>query len=304
MTVIGDKFVEAMNAKSNDIKTFVWRGAKQIVNGEKVQTEIRLVDATPEQLNTFYAHCKSMLYSNDKVNPGRYVLLDLIKEQRAKCNAELYLRYLEDGNSENGRLRYPRFQYLQDLKEFLDINKEVLPREVWGKTLITEATSGIPAEFTDLSIDLVLDACLDTLGRFEKKHITLNFITKMGLWFEPQEMKDLSEKDETTGKTRDRLEVIKERLNLKNVEVRFNPSKPNAPYLKLDPKGLSYCEFRAIVSLKSKKYSALTTDQLMVLRNKVLFRLEEEVAFHASQWETRMEQIRKVAESKGIKIYD
>lgn len=292
-TVLGDKFVEAINAKNNDIKTFVWKGAKELVNGEKVQNEIRLVDATPEQLNKFYAHCKSMLYSNDKVNPGRYVLLDIIKEQRAKCNAELYLRYLEDGNPENGRDRYPRFQYLQDLKAFLNNNKELFPREVLSETLITETTTGIPAEFSDLSIDLVLDACLDTLGRFEKKHITLNFITKMGLWFEPQEMKDLTEKDETTGKVRDRLEVIKERLNLKS-----------STKLRLDPKGLNYCEFRAMILLKSKKYSALNTDQLLALRNKVLFRLEEEVAFHASQWETRMDQIRKVAESRGIVLND
>lgn len=292
-TVLGDKFVEAINAKNNDIKTFVWKGAKELINGEKVQNEIRLVDATPEQLNKFYAHCKSMLYSNDKVNPGRYVLLDIIKEQRAKCNAELYLRYLEDGNPENGRDRYPRFQYLQDLKAFLNNNKELFPREVLSETLITETTTGIPAEFSDLSIDLVLDACLDTLGRFEKKHITLNFITKMGLWFEPQEMKDLTEKDETTGKVRDRLEVIKERLNLKS-----------STKLRLDPKGLNYCEFRAMILLKSKKYSALNTDQLLALRNKVLFRLEEEVAFHASQWETRMDQIRKVAESRGIVLND
>lgn len=292
-TVLGDKFVEAINAKNNDIKTFVWKGAKELVNGEKVQNEIRLVDATPEQLNKFYTHCKSMLYSNDKVNPGRYVLLDIIKEQRAKCNAELYLRYLEDGNPENGRDRYPRFQYLQDLKAFLNNNKELFPREVLSETLITETTTGIPAEFSDLSIDLVLDACLDTLGRFEKKHITLNFITKMGLWFEPQEMKDLTEKDETTGKVRDRLEVIKERLNLKS-----------STKLRLDPKGLNYCEFRAMILLKSKKYSALNTDQLLALRNKVLFRLEEEVAFHASQWETRMDQIRKVAESRGIVLND
>ena len=258
MTVLGDKFVEAINTKNNDIKSFVWRGAKEIVNGEKVQSEIRLVDATPEQLNKFYNHCISMLYSKDKVNPGRYVLLDIIKDQRDRCNAELYLRYLEDGNPENGRTRYPRSIYLKDLRALLENNKEVLPRSVWEVTPITEVTSGIPQEFTNLSIDLVLDACLDTLGRFEKKHITLNFITKMGLWFEPQELKELTEKDETTGKSRDRLEVIKERLNLKETTK-----------LRLDPKGLSYREFRSMVSLKSKKYSDLSTDQLTILRDKM-----------------------------------
>lgn len=298
-TIIADKFAEALNAKNNDIKSFIWKGAKEVVNGEKVQTEIRLIDATPEQLNKFYAHCKSMLYSEDKVNPGRYVLLDIIRDQRTKCNAELFLRYLEGGNDENGRKRYPRFTYLQALKDFLNLNKEALPKEDWKSTSITVATSGIPEEFSDLSIDTVLDACLDTLGVFEKKHVTLNFISKLGLWFEPQEMKDLTEKDEN-GKTRDRLAVVKERLNLRNVEIKFNPNKPKNPYLRLDPKGLNYCEFRAMVSLKSKKYSDMTTDQLITLRDKVLFRLEDEVTFHASQWENRIQQIEKVADAKNI----
>ena len=39
-------------------------------------------------------------------------------------------------------------------------------------------------------------------------------------------------------------------------------------------------ELRAMVNLKPKKYSELTTDQLTVLRNKVLFKLENEVMFH------------------------
>lgn len=302
MTVIADKFAEAMNAKNNDIKNFIWKGAKRIVNGEKVQSEIRLVDATPEQLCEFYAHCKSMLYSEDKINPGRYVLLDIIRDQRTKCNAELFLRYLEGGNAENGRVRYPRFTYLQALRDFLNMNKEALPKEVWPETSITVATNGIPEEFANLTIETVLDACLDILGVFEKKHITTNFLTKLGLWFEPQEMKDLTEKDPETGKNRDRLEVIKERLNLKNVDIKPNPNRPSAPYLRLNPKGLNYSEFRSMVTLKSKKYSDMTTDQLVTLRDKVLFHLEDEVSFHASQWETRMKQIEKVADSKGIKL--
>lgn len=301
MTVLADKFEEALNAKNNDIKNFVWKGEKKFINGEKVQTEMKLIDATPEQLNQFYSHCKSMLCSEDKVNPGRYVLLGLIREQRNKCNAELFLRYLEGGNDENGRKRYPRFTYMQALRDFLDLNKEVLPKENWKTTPIGVATNGIPEEFSTLTIDTVLDACLDTLGVFEKKHVTLNFITKMGLWFEPQEMKDLTEKGED-GKVRDRLAVVRERLNLKNVEIKFNPNKPRSPYLKLDPKGLSYTEFRAMVTLKSKKYSDMTTDQLTTLRDKVLFRLEDEVSFHASQWENRMKQIEKVADAKGVEL--
>ena len=57
-----------------------------------------------------------------------------------------------------------------------------------------------------------------------------------------------------------------------------------------------------MVNLKPKKYSELTTDQLTVLRNKVLFKLENEVMFHIEQWEERMRQLKLVAESKGITL--
>jgi AAA+ superfamily predicted ATPase len=57
-----------------------------------------------------------------------------------------------------------------------------------------------------------------------------------------------------------------------------------------------------MVKLKSKKYSELTTDQLTLLRNKILFRLEDEVEFHISQWEERIEQIKKVAQVRGIEL--
>ena len=82
MTILKDKLTEAINAKNNDVKSFVWKKARDKASG--IQEEIRLMDATPEELNQLYAHCHSMLYSTDKVNPGRYVLLDIIKEQREK----------------------------------------------------------------------------------------------------------------------------------------------------------------------------------------------------------------------------
>ena len=57
-----------------------------------------------------------------------------------------------------------------------------------------------------------------------------------------------------------------------------------------------------MVNLKPKKYSALTTDQLITLRNKVLFKLENEVKFHIEQWEERIRQIELVAQSRGITL--
>ena len=46
-----EKLTEAINARNNDIKTFVWKFAK---GADGTQPEIHLVDATPEQLQTFY----------------------------------------------------------------------------------------------------------------------------------------------------------------------------------------------------------------------------------------------------------
>lgn len=58
MTVLEDKLNVAKENRSNDVRTFVWKGAKEEINGNKVQKEIRLVDATPEQLQSFYNHCR------------------------------------------------------------------------------------------------------------------------------------------------------------------------------------------------------------------------------------------------------
>ena len=114
----------------------------------------------------------------------------------------------------------------------------------------------------------------------------------MGVYLTPAEMKEFDEKDKD-GNTRSKLEVIKERLNIKS-SVR----------LTVKPTGLNFNELRAMVNLKPKKYSELTTDQLVVLRNKVLFRLENEVLFHIEQWDDRIRQLKLVAESKGISLDD
>ena len=293
MGILGEKIVAAQEAKSNDINTFVWKGPKSEVNGKLVHEEIMLKDASEVQLREFYKHCVSMLFSKDKENPGRYTLLSIIKEQRDKCNAELYVRWLENKYKKdipNPRKEYPRYLYQQDIRTILTNNRETFDKDKLDQYPIEQITNGVPTEFRDVTIALAQDACLGTLGDFNKKHLSLNFITKLGLWFTPAEMKDLTEKDEN-GKTRDRLDVIRERHGLKPV-IR----------LYINPKGLTYTELRAMLNLKSKsrKYSDLTTDQLVTLRDRVLFFFEEEVEEHIKQWEERKSQILKVAEARGI----
>jgi hypothetical protein len=292
MTSLKDKYVAAMEAKSNDVNSFVWKGPKEDFCGQKIQREVRLVDATDEQLKSFYWHCISMLYSTNPVNPGRFTLIDKIQEDREKCNTELYLRYLENTyRTETDRPRYPRFQYLQDMKKWLSRNSVDVPQSSYYETPITTVISNVPEEFSRLTVGMIIDGCLDQLDRIVKKPITLNFILNLGVWFTADELVDLTEKDPVTGKTRDRKDVVIERLGLKN----------NAK-IKIDPKGLTYNELRSMLRLKNSRFSELTTDQLLVLRNKVLFILEQEMAIHAELWLEKLRQLNKVAEMRGLNL--
>ena len=293
MGVLGEKLTQAINEHENNVENFIWKGPKKEVNGVRVQEEVKLIDATPEQLNKFYAHCMSMLYSNDKKNPGRTILLDIIKRQRQKCNAELYLRWLENKyqtNIPDVRKPYPRFLYNSDIREALEVNKDSIPSEEYANTPITVLTDGVPMEFRDVTIQDVLLGAVGVLGLFDRSHISLSFITKMGVWLTDKEMNELLERDKD-GKARNRIDVIKERFNLRK-DIKLYPNE----------NGLSYTELRAMLNLKTKKYSELTTDQLLVLRDKVLFRFEDEVRFHISQWEDIINKIKRVAEIKGITL--
>lgn len=289
MTVLGDKLSKAIEAKNNDIKNFVWKLARK---ADKSQEEIRLVDATPEQLQQFHNHCISMLYSTDTMNPGRYTLLNIIKEQRRKCNVEIFLRKLEDGSICADHKPYPRYLYLQDINSFMNTNPANFPASERNSISISVFSGNLPREFERISIAEALNGCLDQLGTFNNKHITFSFILNMGIYLTPAELREFDVKDKD-GNTRNRLEVIKESLNI-------NPKV----MLTVKPTGLNYNELRAMVTLKTKKYSEMTTDQLTTLRNKVLFKLETEVQFHASQWEERLEQIEKVAKARNIEITD
>ena len=283
MTIIRERLEEAMASKKIDVKNFIWKGEKKEINGVMTQEEIRLIDADEKQLNKFYNHCMSMLYNQDKQNPGRYLLLDIIKDQIARCNCELFLRWLEQ---EKGK---PRFTFLSDVRTILDNNKESIPDTT--NIPISTIVGGCPDEFKEIPISLIIDGCIDRLGYFSKQHITLSFILKQGLWFTQQELKDLTEKNED-GTTKDRVEVVKERLGL---------TKPGIN-LYITPKGLNFAQLKAMISLRSKKYSELTTDQLKTLRNIILFALSDEVRFHINQWEARISQLQEVAKLKDITL--
>ena len=136
-----------------------------------------------------------------------------------------------------------------------------------------------------------MKACKDTLGKFNKQHITKAFIIKQGIWFTSEELNDFKEID----KLRTIPEIIK------TIKSRFGLDMKTNLWLKST--GLNYEQFRGMMNIKiNKKYSELTTNQLETLKNKILFAFEESVFFQINTWKILMSQIEEVCESKQFKL--
>lgn len=282
-SILGDKLAEALENKKNDVNSFIWKGPK---NEKRIQEEFKLIDATEEQLKKCVAHCKSMLYSKDKENPGRYELINIIRDQQMRCNAELYLRHLR-------KQGIVPLEFRQTVVDFLnkDDVKQQIPRSAYKSTRISSIID-TPDEYKMIPIDLVLDACLCSLGVFQRKHITNNFLVKLGLWFTKDEIKEyLSQKDEN-GKSIDRLEQVKSNLNLRN-DIKLHTNYNG---------GLSYLEFRAMHNMKNDRYENYNETVLNTIKNKVLPRLEDNVRTQAEFWENKLVEINKVAKIKGYTL--
>lgn len=151
--------------------------------------------------------------------------------------------------------------------------------------------NGLDPIFEKITVEKLMDACFDRLDVLNRKMITDQFIVSQGIWLTDEERVELLERDEH-GHTRDRLEVIKERLSLPdNIRLRSNPS------------GLTYAEFRSLVQLSPlPKISSLSTMALKTLRDKILLLLDNDLNYHIDKWQTLMSNIERVAESKNIRL--
>jgi hypothetical protein len=273
-----NKLESFQDLKNLKMQSYIWKGEKRKVDNRFVQDETKLVDASDDELKSFWNYCNTMLNNKSKDNPGRYQVLDTIKDQRLRCNAELYIRHVEAQN-------VPRFTLNEQIQKVLEDFKGDI-----NDLMVYNVSTSSPVEFHNIPLNYVIDGCLDKLGNFNRKHLTLNFILKQGVWFTKDELEDLTEKD-NDGNVINRLDVVRQRLNI-NSGISFN----------INPKGLSFTNLRAMLQLKNKKYSEMTTDQLTILRDRILFELEKDVKYHIKQWEERKEQIQEVAESRGITL--
>lgn len=287
---LGVALQKALNEKNNNYSNFVWKG-KKIKAGKKYIQEIeKIVDMSPERLKECWNHCEIMLRNDDPKHLGRYNVLEEVLSQINKCNVELLLRYFENTyQRRENESAIKRFSLMISLRQCMSNNPEISD---WSIVPVSHITENLPDEFKDVNIADTLDGCIDQLGAFNKQHLTMTFITKMGLWFTKAEENEL--KRNNSNSNVERLKLAKERLGL-----------PSELVLRFNEKGLSYHEMRAMLTLpKKQKYSDMTTEQLVTLRNKILLRLSKEIDGHIWNWKKLQKQIELVAKSKNIDLND
>ena len=292
---MGEALQKAFESKKNDFSNFIWKGEKEKEGDKYVQKSEKIADMDSEKLKKCWNHCEKMLHSEDPKHLGRYNVLEEVVKEITKCNTELFLRYLENSylRKENF-MPVPRFKLMLAVRDFIKNSEEAAEEQGitldWKNIPASKLTGmELPAEFQNISIADILDGCTDNLGAYNKQHLTMTFITKMGLWFTKAEENELKANNNT-----ERLKLAKERLHL-----------PTKLVLRFSEKGLSFHEMRAMLTLpKKQKYSDMTTEQLVTLRNKVLLRLSKEIDGHIFSWKRLQKQIELVAKSKGIDLND
>lgn len=262
-------------AIDTDINQYVWK--------RKSGEEVRLMDMDESELNRAYKHVHDMLYNDDKYIPGKYQTKINLQHLINQCNAELFKRYLIY-ECDIDTLKTP-IQIVSLIREYKKQNG------LTDSDLISTLFSNLPQEFTNINYGDLIAACLDQLEVINRKMISQHFILSKGIWLTEPEKEELSEKDDE-GKRRPWIDVVKERCLL-----------PAETKLRIDPRGFSYGEFRALIHLAPlPKISTLSSDTLRLMRDKVFLMLSEDTDWHIKRWTKIQKQIEEVAAYKGVKL--
>lgn len=272
--MLREEYEKALQRKANDIRNFIWKGPRiKTKDGKIEQTSKRMVDCSVDELKSYHKYCEEMLYNPDKNSPGRTLVLDIVRDQRQRCNVELFLRWLQKAH------RITKYSFMNSIYNVLQANPDV-PKE---SLTVSSIVGGCPREFENLPIPLVLDGCMDKLGLFNRKHLTNMFLFKQGIC--------PSEKERKEANTKITPNYVIEYLEL-NPQVHYR--------VRLNDKGLTLEQMKSLLSIKYKKYADMSQTQLELLRNRILWQLENEIMFHIKQWNTRKEQLEKVLAAKGV----
>lgn len=248
---------------------------------DKNGNSIKLMDASVEDLQKWYKHCYEMLYNTSPWYPGKYVVRENIHRIWDSCNTELFVRYLLYDCNTAIKTKIDILDYINSKR--LEYDKDILNES------ISILFNNLDPIYEKITVSKLMDACFDKLDILNRKMITDKFILSQGIWLTDEEKVELTETDKN-GHSRNRMEVIKERLCLSpDVKLRISPT------------GLSFAEFRSLVQLSAlPKISALSSIALKTLRDKILLLLDNDLNYHINKWSNLMSNIQRVAEARNI----
>lgn len=269
------------NDNSKDIDSYVWKKAS--VKGEEQET-VKMLDMTPEELQYAYQHCNKMLNSTNPKHLGRYNVKKEVYDQIHKCTIELFIRFCENTyRHDPNKASVDRGDLWLTLNKFKENNPEI---DTTTK-VIGDIIRDLPTAFQELTIEDVMDGCLKEIGAFNKSRLTITFITKLGVWLTKAEETEFSNVS-----TKDRLTIIKDRLHI-----------PAALNIRFNANGLSTADMKSMLNIRNEqRYSDLTNDQLVILKDVVLPRYIKEVNRHISYWNKLLAQIKTVARKRKINL--
>ena len=271
MSDLADKLAQAIKNRDNNINNWIWINKR----GES----IRLLDMPADELQKAYDHTMDMLYRKTNYKFGKLEVRKNIEKIYRSCNSELLRRYLLHD------LEIQLFKTNKDILDFINNFKEV--NGITNDSSITEMFSNLPKEFETLTIDDLLCACLDMCEPINRKLLSDEFIMSLGIWLTEDEKKDLTEFT-SDGKLRPWIQVMKERLFI------------DGGYFKVIPTGLNYSELKALLNLSQRtKVSNVASNTLLLLRDKILLLLDNDLEYHIKKWTNLKEQIENVAAYKG-----
>lgn len=268
-TEFGEKLQNAIES----LESLTWK--------DKNGTNIKLMTANEEDIKKWYTHCHEMLFNVSIWYPGKYIIRENIRKTWADCNTELFVRHLLHECDTDIKTK-------RDILDYINKQREVCETNILNEP-ISILFNGLDPVFEQIIVTRLMDACFDKLDVLNKKMITDKFILAQGIWLTDEEKVELTEIDKN-GNTRNRMEVIKERLCLGS-DIR----------LRICPTGLSFSEFRSLVQLSAlPKISTLSTIALKTLRDKVLLLLDNDLNYHIDKWNILMSNIKRVAEERSI----
>lgn len=269
------EFGEKLQTAINSIDSFVWK--------DKNGNDIKLMSASPKDLESWYNHCHNMLYNSSVHNPGKYVIRKNIHNIWDSCNTELFVRYLLNECNTNIKTK-------KDILDYINNQKILYDRDILSES-ISILFTGLDPIYEKITVSKLLDACFDKLDVINRKMINDKFILAQGIWLTDDEKIDLTETDEK-GNIKNRIDVIKERLSLDpKIKIKINPN------------GLTFAEFRSIVQLSPiSRISVLPTITLKTLRDKILLLLDNDLDYHINKWNNLKSNIRRVAEVRNISL--